>query len=207
MAGLGRHAADQHRRDQGDRVKSRAGSAASIPAPVADVVADVVLGDDRRVARIVLGNAGFDLADEVRADVGALVRCRRRALRRSKRSAKEEPKARPTPAWGLVLRYTGLEQADVVARDAEQGRPTTSMPVIAPPRNATASAAWMPPRALTPPRARSAPGADVTRQSRQHGAEAEADGRERPVSAKPITTKRMTPTIAIVRYYCHTDFR
>ena len=35
--------------------------------PAADVV-----GDGRRVARIVLGNAGFDLADEVAADVGAL---------------------------------------------------------------------------------------------------------------------------------------
>ena len=38
---------------------------------VADVVADVV-GDHGRVARIVFGNAGFDLADEVGADVGAL---------------------------------------------------------------------------------------------------------------------------------------
>ena len=38
---------------------------------VADIVADVV-GDDRRIARIILGNAGFDLADEVRADIGAL---------------------------------------------------------------------------------------------------------------------------------------
>ena len=38
---------------------------------VADIVADVV-GDRRRVARIVLGNARFDLADEVGADVGAL---------------------------------------------------------------------------------------------------------------------------------------
>ena len=38
---------------------------------VADVVADVV-GDGRRIARIVLGNAGFDLADEIGADVGAL---------------------------------------------------------------------------------------------------------------------------------------
>ena len=38
---------------------------------VADIVADVV-GDGGRVARIVLGNAGFDLADEVAADVGAL---------------------------------------------------------------------------------------------------------------------------------------
>ena len=38
---------------------------------VADVVADVV-GDGRRVARVVLGDAGFDLADEVGADVGRL---------------------------------------------------------------------------------------------------------------------------------------
>ena len=38
---------------------------------VADVVADVV-GDHRGVARIVFGNAGFDLADEIGADVGAL---------------------------------------------------------------------------------------------------------------------------------------
>ena len=38
---------------------------------IADVVADVV-GDGRRIARIVLGNAGLDLADEVGADVRAL---------------------------------------------------------------------------------------------------------------------------------------
>ena len=38
---------------------------------IADVVADVV-GDGRRIARIVLGDAGFDLADEIAADVGAL---------------------------------------------------------------------------------------------------------------------------------------
>ncbi len=38
---------------------------------VADVVADVV-GDGGRVARVVLGDAGFDLADQVGADVGRL---------------------------------------------------------------------------------------------------------------------------------------
>ena len=38
---------------------------------VADVVADVV-GDRGRVARVVLGDAGLDLADEVGADVGGL---------------------------------------------------------------------------------------------------------------------------------------
>ena len=38
---------------------------------VADIVADIV-GDGRRVAGIVLGDAGLDLADEVGADVGGL---------------------------------------------------------------------------------------------------------------------------------------
>ena len=38
---------------------------------VADVVAHVV-GDGGRVARIILGNAGLDLADEIAADIGAL---------------------------------------------------------------------------------------------------------------------------------------
>ena len=38
---------------------------------IADVVTDVV-GDGGRVARIVFGNAGFDLADQIAADVGAL---------------------------------------------------------------------------------------------------------------------------------------
>ena len=38
---------------------------------VADVVADVV-GDHGRVARVVLGDARLDLADEVGADVGGL---------------------------------------------------------------------------------------------------------------------------------------
>ena len=38
---------------------------------VADVVADVV-GDGGRVARVVLGDAGLDLADEIGADVGRL---------------------------------------------------------------------------------------------------------------------------------------
>ena len=60
---------EHHGRDDGHRVgleevRRHAGA-------VADIVADVV-GDRRGVARIVLRNAGFDLADEVAADVGAL---------------------------------------------------------------------------------------------------------------------------------------
>jgi hypothetical protein len=42
-----------------------------MPGDVTDVVADVV-GDGGRVARVVLGDAGLDLADEVGADVGGL---------------------------------------------------------------------------------------------------------------------------------------
>ena len=61
--------AEQHRGDRGhgvglEQVGRHAGA-------VADVVADVV-GDHGRVARVVLGDAGLDLADEVGADVGGL---------------------------------------------------------------------------------------------------------------------------------------
>ena len=62
-------AGEQHGRDHGDRVgleeiRRHAGA-------VTDVVAHVV-GNDRRVARVVLGDAGLDLAHEIGADVRAL---------------------------------------------------------------------------------------------------------------------------------------
>ena len=58
-----------HRRHDGHRVSlEQVGGHARA---IADVVAHVVR-DGRRIARIVLGNAGLDLADEVGADVGAL---------------------------------------------------------------------------------------------------------------------------------------
>ena len=62
-------AAEQHGRDQRhgiglEQVSRHAGA-------VADIVADVI-GDDRRVARIIFRNTGFDLADEVSADIRAL---------------------------------------------------------------------------------------------------------------------------------------
>ena len=61
--------AEQHRRDRRDDVRfEQVGGHAGA---IADVVADVV-GDDGRVARIVFGNARFDFADEVGADVGGL---------------------------------------------------------------------------------------------------------------------------------------
>ena len=61
--------AEQHHRDGRDRVGlEQVGRHAGA---VADVVADVV-GDHGRVARVVLGDPGLDLADEVGADVGGL---------------------------------------------------------------------------------------------------------------------------------------
>ena len=60
---------EHHGRDDGhdiglEQVGRHAGA-------VADIVADIV-GDGRGVARIVLGDAGLDLADEIAADIGAL---------------------------------------------------------------------------------------------------------------------------------------
>ena len=58
-----------HRRHDGHRVSlEQVGGHAGA---IADVVADIV-GDGRRIAGIVLGNAGLDLADEIGADVRAL---------------------------------------------------------------------------------------------------------------------------------------
>ena len=61
--------ADEHRCDGGDDVglEEVGGHAGA----VTDVVTDVV-GDDGRVAGVVLGDAGLDLADEVGAHVGGL---------------------------------------------------------------------------------------------------------------------------------------
>ena len=64
-----RQDAEQHDRDRRDRVGlEQVGRHAGA---VADVVAHVV-GDHGRVARVVLGDARLDLADEVGADVGGL---------------------------------------------------------------------------------------------------------------------------------------
>ena len=60
---------ERDRRD--DRADVRLEEVGAHAGDVADVVADVV-GDGGRVAGVVLGDAGFDLADEVGADVGGL---------------------------------------------------------------------------------------------------------------------------------------
>jgi hypothetical protein len=108
---------EQHHGDRGDGVglEQVGGHAGAI----ADVVAHVV-GDDRRVARVVFGNPGLDLADEVGADV--------RRLRvdpaaetgedRDQRTAEGEPdEIADRCVLGLV---EPARENPVIARDAEQ---------------------------------------------------------------------------------------
>ena len=74
VAGIG-HVLEQSSRAEHHRRHHRHGvgfkKVGGHSGAVADVVTDVV-GNYRRVARIVFGNAGFDLAHQVGADVGAL---------------------------------------------------------------------------------------------------------------------------------------
>ena len=86
---------------------------------IADVVADVV-GDDGRVARIVFGNAGFDLTDEVGADVGGLRVDTAAETRedRDQRTAEREADQR-VERLGVVAGVDG-EHDPVVAADREQ---------------------------------------------------------------------------------------
>ena len=108
--------AEQHGRDHGhgvglEQVGRHAGA-------VADVVADVV-GDHRRVARIVLGDAGLDLADQVGADVGALGEdaAAEAGEDRDQGRAEAEPDQRLEDRAGLEAEQRA---AGVVAGDAEQ---------------------------------------------------------------------------------------
>ena len=109
--------AEQHHGDRGDRVGlEQVGGHAGA---VADVVAHVV-GDHGRVARVVLGDAGLDLADEVGADVGGLGEdaAAQSGEDRDQRAAEAQADER---VHGLLLAAVedGRQQA-VVAGHAEQ---------------------------------------------------------------------------------------
>jgi hypothetical protein len=114
--------AEQHGGDDGhgiglEEVGGHAGA-------VADVVAHVV-GDHRRVARIVLGDAGFDLADEVGADVGALGEDAAAQSRedRDERAAEAEPDERMDDVREVrLVDRVGIENREV-AGDAEEPQP------------------------------------------------------------------------------------
>ena len=111
--------AEQHHRDRGDRVGlEQVGGHAGA---VADVVADVV-GDHGRVARVVLGNPGLDLADEIGADVGGLGEdaAAEPGEDRDQRAAEAEPDERVDSVPLAVAGDPG-EHA-VVAGQPEQGQ-------------------------------------------------------------------------------------
>ena len=111
---------EQHHGDGRDRVRLEQVSRHA--RAVADVVADVV-GDDRRVARIVLGDTRLDLPDEVGADVGGL-RVDAAAESREdgdERAAEGEPDEVAHRGLGRVADPVG--EHPVVAGDAEEPEP------------------------------------------------------------------------------------
>ena len=104
---------------------------------VADVVAHVV-GDGGRVARVVLGDAGFDLADEVGADVGGLGEDAAADTEEQREQRAAEPEAdedRGCVFWKIMMMTVAPSRP----------RPTVNMPATPPVRNATFSAAGIEP--------------------------------------------------------------
>ena len=111
---------DQHHGDGRDRVRLE--EVRRHPGAVADVVADVV-GDDGGVPRIVLGDAGLDLADEVGADVRRL-RVDPAAQSREHRDQRAaEREADEVVDRGLRRMVEPVGQHPVVAGDTEQAEP------------------------------------------------------------------------------------
>ena len=109
--------AEQHHGDGGDRVGlEQVGGHAGA---VADVVAHVV-GDHGRVARVVLGDPGLDLADEVGADVGGLREdaAAETGEDRDERAAEREPDQVVDGRLRAVAEP--VREDPVVAGDAEQ---------------------------------------------------------------------------------------
>ena len=102
---------------------------------VADVVTDVV-GNHRRVAGVVLGNAGLDLAHQVGADVGALGEDTAAETREDRDQGGAEAKGNKRindhgASEGALSQGAG--QHVVVDRQLPRSaRPATSMPVMAP---------------------------------------------------------------------------
>ena len=88
---------------------------------VADVVADVV-GDGRRITRIVFRNAGFDFADEIAADVGALGEDAAAETGEDRDQRGTEAERDNGVDHGAVVRrkMTGADEEAEIKRDAEQ---------------------------------------------------------------------------------------
>ena len=109
--------AEQHDRDCRDRIGlEQVGCHAGA---VADVVAHVV-GDDRRVTRVVLGDACLDLADEVGANIGGLREDAATEPGEHRDQRATEGQADQVVDRGLRRVVEPARQHPVVAGDAEQ---------------------------------------------------------------------------------------
>jgi hypothetical protein len=117
---------EQHRRDHGDRVGfEQIGCHAGA---VADIVADIV-GDDRRVARIVLRDPRLDLADEVGPDIGALGKdaAAEPGEDRDQRGAEAQPHHRFEDRAQIIAGHHRA-QDEIIAADAEDPQPDHQHP-------------------------------------------------------------------------------
>jgi hypothetical protein len=136
---------EHHRADDGadvglEEVGAHAGH-------VADVVADVV-GDGRGVARVVLGDAGLDLADQVGADVGGLgvdaaadageERDGRGAQREAGEHVEDSRDSRPDRRTSPSAEdWPSSMNENSAGQPTTRPRPTTPCPSRQPPVNAT----------------------------------------------------------------------
>ena len=172
---------------------------------VADIVADIV-GDGRRVARIVLGNAGFDLADEIGADVGALGEdaAAETGEDRDQRGAEAERDQRVDDC-AVDRRDSPSGRSGCRNRPAtpSSARPATSMPVTAPALNAMSR----PPRERLGRRLRRAHigahrdvHADEAGCAREDRADQEADRDVASREKNQSRTNMTMPTMAMVVY-------
>ena len=132
---LERGNAEDDRRDERDLVRLE--QVGRHTGAVTDVVTDVV-GDRGRVARVVFGDTGFDLADEVGADVGRLGEDAAADPQEQREQRATEPEADED------RRARVLEDHDD-RRAPSRPRPTVNMPATPPVRNATWSAAGIEP--------------------------------------------------------------
>ena len=108
--------AEDDRRDQRDLVAlEQVGRHAGA---VADVVAHVV-GDRRRVARVVLGDAGLDLADEVGADVGRLREDAAADAQEQREQRTTEPEADEDRGGGVLEDHDDDRRAEQAEADGE----------------------------------------------------------------------------------------
>jgi hypothetical protein len=115
---------------------------------VADVVADVV-GDDGRVARVVLGMPASTLPTRSAPTSAPFVKMPPPS--RAKIEISEPPNARPTSACSASQLAASAAGARLVARDAEKAQADDEQPVIGAALERNCSAGF---RAAAPPLAR-----------------------------------------------------